>query len=164
MFLYENTTVLPRAYLVGNFEVSANDLDALTRMRTGAFDPHTTVLLNEAPALKPENDESAQATLQKYSRHDIVVETQSASPQILVVSDNYYPIGWQAYVDEAPVKTLRANHAFRAVEVPAGKHRVAMRYASGAYTAGAFTSLGALTLIVGLIALGLRASKNDLQN
>ena len=164
LFIYENTTVLPRAYLVGNYEVSANDLDALTRMRTADFDPHTTALLDEAPAVKPEHDASASAALQKYSPHEIAVETQSVSPQILVVSDNYYPIGWQAYVDDALVKTLRANYAFRGVEVPAGKHRVALRYASSAYTAGAFTSLGALAVIAGLIALGWRKPKNDLQN
>ncbi len=164
LFVYENTSALPRAYLVGQYEVMNNDLNALTRMRTGDFDPHQTVLLAEAPQLTPAADSTAHAELQKYSLHEIVVETQSASPQILVLSDNYYPICWQAFVDGQPVKTLLANYAFRGVEVPAGKHRVEWRYSSGAFNAGLLLSLGALVVIAGLLVFGWRKSKNDLQN
>ncbi len=164
LFIYENTTALPRAYLVGTHEVIANDLDALTHIRSGRFDPHQSVLLKEAPQNAPAPDSTAQATLVKYSLHEIVVETQSSSPQILVLSDNYYPIGWHAYVDGQPAQTLLANYAFRGVEVPAGKHRIEWRYASTAYTMGLFISLGALAVIVGMLVIGWRKSKNDLHN
>jgi hypothetical protein len=164
LFVYENTTALPRAYLAGKFEVIKNDLDALTRLRSGEFDPHQTVLLAEAPQTAPAADTSAHAELLKYSFHEIIVETQSAAPQILVLSDNYYPICWQAFVDGRPAKTLLANYAFRGVEVPPGKHRVEWRYASRAFDRGTWLSLGALFVIVGLIALGGRKSKKDLQN
>ena len=164
LFIYENTTVLPRAYLVGKHEVIGNDLDALTRLRRGDFDPHQTVLLNTAPKTTPAPDSTAQATLVKYSLHEIVVETQSSSPQILVLSDNYYPIGWHAYLDGQPVETLLANYAFRGVEVPDGKHRVEFRYASRAFAAGTGLSLGALAVIAALLLIGWRKSKNDLHN
>jgi len=163
LFIYENTTVLPRAYLVGQFEVVNDDLSALTRLRGGDFDPHQTVLLKEAPGLAPMPDSAAQAVLQKYSLHEIIIETQSASPQILVLSDNYYPVCWQALVDDQPVKTLLANYTFRAVEVPAGRHRVRFHYSSSALAAGTFTSISALVVTLGLILLGWRKSKNDLQ-
>lgn len=164
LFIYENTTVLPRAYLVGKHEVIGNDLDALTRLRRGDFDPHQAVLLNAAPESTPVPDSAAQATLVKYSLHEIVVETQSSSPQILVLSDNYYPIGWHAYLDGQPVKTLLANYAFRGVEVPDGKHRVEFRYASRAFATGTGLSLGALAVIAALLIIGWRKSKNDLHN
>lgn len=163
LFIYENTTALPRAYLVGKHEVIENDLDALTHVRSGRFDPRQSVMLKETPQNAPASDSTAKATLVKYSLHEIVVETQSTSPQILVLSDNYYPIGWHAYVDDQPAKTLLANYAFRGVEVPAGKHRIAWRYASAAYNLGLLISLGALAVIVGMLISGWRKSKNDLQ-
>jgi uncharacterized membrane protein YfhO len=36
--------------------------------------------------------------------------------------------GWRASVDGEPVPMLRADVAFRAVQVPAGRHRVSLVY------------------------------------
>jgi uncharacterized membrane protein YfhO len=45
----------------------------------------------------------------------------------MVTTDAYYP-GWRAYVDGVRTPIYRANIAFRAIEVPAGEHRVVYRY------------------------------------
>ena len=46
----------------------------------------------------------------------------------VVVSDCLVP-GWSATVDGADAPLLRADYAFRAVPVPAGRHVVVLRYA-----------------------------------
>lgn len=159
MVIYENTTVLPRAYLVGEYEHVASDRVALARLRAGDFDPHRTVLLSEKPARAPQPDATAQASIIKYELHEIAVETVSQFPQILVLSDNYYPICWRAFVDGQPVKLLRANHAFSAVEIPPGKHVVEFRYSSRAMMMGTMTSVSALLFALACLGLGWRKQR-----
>jgi hypothetical protein len=155
--IYENLTVLPRAYLAGEYAVEADPVAALTRLRTGpdasrkGFDPHHQVLLNEAPELQPQPDAEATAQITKYDFHHVVIAAQSSSPQMLVLSDNYYPVGWQAYVDNQPVKTYRANYCFRAISLPAGAHQVEFRFHSNAFTRGLWISLAAFVAAVALL-------------
>jgi len=159
--IYENPTVLPRAYLVGEFEVQAEPVAALMRLRAGpeqGFDPHRRVLLTEKPDLVPQPDSTASAQTQRYDYHHIQIATKSLAPQMLVLSDNYYPApaGWQAYIDNQPVKTYRANYCFRAISVPAGTHQVEFRFHSRAFTLGLWTSLTALVIGMALLVVERR--------
>jgi uncharacterized membrane protein YfhO len=47
-------------------------------------------------------------------------------------------------VDGQTVPLLRANHAFQAVAVPAGRHELVLRYRDRAFQLGAVLSLGTL--------------------
>jgi len=181
LYLYENKTCLPRAYLVGQYDVQTDPVATLTRLCSGldengeGFDPHRRVLLNEAPLFTPRRgqnyfadpfyftpkpDSSASAQIQRYDFHHIAIETKSQFPQMLVLSDNYYPepAGWQAYIDNQPVKTYRANYCFRAVAVPAGHHQVEFRFHSRAFTLGLWTSLVALVVGITLLFVERRRS------
>ena len=163
--IYENPTVLPRAYLVGEYEVQTAPIAALTRLRNGpapngqGFDPHRRVLLNETPEMTPQPDSTASAQIKQYDFHRVAIEIKSRSPQILVLSDNYYPepAGWQAYIDNQPAKTYRANYCFRAVCVPAGDHQVEFRFHSRAFARGLWVSLAAL--VVGIVLLFVERKK-----
>lgn len=62
----------------------------------------------------------------KPGRIEIDVDTAVAG--VVVLNDIYYP-GWVAEIDGEPVPVLRADVLFRAVEVPAGRHRVVFRFA-----------------------------------
>ena len=48
----------------------------------------------------------------------------------------YYPSGWTATLDGKPVDVLRSDYVLRAVEIPAGKHRLEMHYQPETYQAG----------------------------
>jgi len=164
--IYENPAVLPRAYLVGEFEVQTEPVAALMRLRAGpeqGFDPHRRVMLTEKPDIAPQPDSSANAQIQQYDFHHISIATKSASPQMLVLSDNYYPepAGWQAYIDNQPVKTYRANYCFRAVSVPAGNHQVEFRFHSRAFTRGLWTSLAALVAGITLLFVERRYRRDN---
>lgn len=72
-----------------------------------------------------------------------------------IVSELWYP-GWTAEVDGREVIVRRANAAFRAVEVPAGKSRIVFRYEAPGLRAGSWLSgLTLLVLVAGTVA-GLR--------
>jgi len=77
---------------------------------------------------------------------------QLARPGFLVLSDSHDP-GWRARLDGEPVEILRANWAFRAVPVPAGRHVVELCYAPASFRRG--VALAAAALVLGVVpALG----------
>ena len=63
---------------------------------------------------------------------------------------------WQARVSGQPTKILRANHGFQAVIVPAGEHRVELRYVDRTFLTG--VALSSITVVV-LLILGWRCRK-----
>jgi hypothetical protein len=63
------------------------------------------------------------------------VKVNSEQAGLLVLADPWYP-QWRARVDGRGVPILRANHGFRAVEVPAGSHEVVFSYFDWALLVG----------------------------
>jgi uncharacterized membrane protein YfhO len=55
------------------------------------------------------------------------LQVDAKADSVLVVSDTNYP-GWEAELDGVATPILRANLAFRGVAVPAGSHRVVMKF------------------------------------
>ena len=70
--------------------------------------------------------------------------------RVLVLSDLYHP-GWRATVDGTPVPVRRANHALRAVTVPAGVHRVVIDYAPASIRTGTAVSLLGLMALAAMV-------------
>ena len=157
----ENRRALPRAWLVGETE-SVDGEEALRRIGgVGGkeFDPRRTALMEVAPAELPAltnaalAPESTDARITLYEPNRIVFETHAAVPTALVVAEIFYP-GWEASLDGAPARIHLTNFVMRGVVLPAGAHRVEMRYRAPAARNGAIIS--ALTLLL-LIGLTLRA-------
>jgi hypothetical protein len=87
--------------------------------------------------------------------HKVDFEVETPARALVVVAQAYYR-NWRAYVDDQPVPLWRANYAFQALEVPAGRHRVRLAYEDHAFRVGAVVSMSALALC----AVGWRASRN----
>ncbi|MFY9552896.1 MAG: YfhO family protein, partial [Thermoanaerobaculia bacterium] len=64
--------------------------------------------------------------------------------------------GWKAALDGREIPAVSYNHAFLGFRVPAGRHRLVLRYASGAFRAGAAVSLVSLGLALALLLRGRR--------
>ncbi len=143
--IYENTDALPRAYLVHHAEVVADRHAAMERLRRPGFDFRTSVLLEEAPAtpLPGEPVPFEPAEVLEYRSNRVCLQATTEAPALLVLTDTFYP-GWKASVDGRPTKIYAANAAFRAVEVPAGVHRIEFSYEPWAFRLGAGISLLAL--------------------
>jgi uncharacterized membrane protein YfhO len=67
-----------------------------------------------------------------------------------VLLDSYAP-GWRAEVDQEPTPIYVANHAYRAVVVPAGRHHVTFSYAPPSLPLAIAISTGAGLVVMGLI-------------
>jgi hypothetical protein len=122
--------------------------DAKTDLRQIAFLPpesKTAVLVTHEP--------SARATDIKVANLTISFQVETPSACLTTVAQTHYPC-WRAYVDGEPTKLFRANYAFQAVIVPAGTHRIELRYVDLPFKAGGVLSLFG---IAGCIVLWLRS-------
>ena len=76
---------------------------------------------------------------------------------LVVIADTFYP-GWVATVDGSREPIHAADVAFRAVAVPAGEHRVTLRYRPVSFRLG----LGLFVIALGaLAAIALRGRRGD---
>src|SRR5260370_28069842 len=60
--------------------------------------------------------------------------------------------GWRPYVDNRGVKRLRENECFLAVYVPAGTHRLRLRYLPQSFVVGRAITLLTLALVAAILA------------
>jgi hypothetical protein len=145
---------LPGAYVVHAERAGADPGAVLAAVLDPAFDPRREVVLGDPVAASPAAP--AADDVRRVSRRlsSLEVEAHLAAPGVLVVLEAFDP-GWRATVDGAEAKVLRANGLFRAVRLPAGRHRVAFEYRPRS------AALGAALTLLGLAGagagLGLRA-------
>jgi hypothetical protein len=131
----------PRAWVAAGVRVAADE-DALEVLLAPSFDPATEIVL---PAGERRRPGAGRARVATYLANRVVVDVETDVDAHLVLADTWYA-GWSATVDGRPATVLRANLAFRAVPVPAGRHRVEMRYRPASALAG--LAISAVTAVV----------------
>ncbi|HET6892568.1 MAG TPA: YfhO family protein [Pyrinomonadaceae bacterium] len=152
--IFENTRVLPRAWLASSVEVLREN-DILETIRTSrlpngnVWDPRRTVLVENANEFNPEiaEDPSASAAVIDHQPTRVQIRTTSAAPSFLVLSENFYP-GWHAYVDGESTEILRVNYNLRGLQLREGEHVVEFVYRPYSVLIGVVISI--LT-VVGLV-------------
>ncbi len=152
--VYENTRVLPRAFIVPHAVPLPARTDVMAALRSADFRDTVFVEGYEPPAGRaPASTPFHPATVEEYTPNRVRVRVGGHAPGWLVLADAWYP-GWVCTVDGAAVPVYRADYLFRAVPVPAGTHEVTFRFDPPSYRVGRRISLLALALVaaVGLLA------------
>ncbi len=151
----ERQNYRPRAWMCYNAKVVPADRTE-NFMRNNAVDYSRTVLLEEQPEVNLSASVSTIANLkvecEEYSANEMIYEVETDKAGILCFSEVYYP-AWKAYIDGEKTKIHRSNYSQRAVEVPAGKHTVKMKYQSAAYSTGKWITIISIIVAVGLFAV-----------
>ena len=98
-------------------------------LAAGAVDPRRTALLEtDPPPLAPARNSAADVvTFETREPDRLLLRTRTDAPGLLLLSESEDP-GWTAEVDSKPAPVLVADHALRAVPLPAGEHVVELRY------------------------------------
>ncbi|MDE2825371.1 MAG: YfhO family protein [Gemmatimonadota bacterium] len=164
-YLYRNETALPRAFLVDSVRVIAVKEAIFEAMRDPAFSPGDYAILEKPAAerLGPLGDSSVEITL--HTPHRIEIEVDAAAPCLLVLSEIYYPAGWQATIGSEPAEIHKTNYVLRSVVVPEGRHEVVMTFEPLSFTAGHLVSrVASMLVLVGLIAAGAMSIRKTLKN
>ncbi len=162
MRIYENTEAVPNAYIVTRINFAKSKDEALEKLLAPDVNWFNAAVIESQSAetgRSMERTEANQLALsfpyarvgsaelyRRGSNHQLVF-TDSADPGYLIVTEQWFP-GWNATLDGNSVPILKANHAFRAVEIPAGKHTVEFRYLPVPFLLGCLlTVMMVLTLI-----------------
>src|SRR5215813_8265439 len=162
--ILRNSRALPRAWLVTE-AVAVTDIEAWEAIRgksSRPFDPRRTALLElepgKMPALsgRPLSDDSY-VRIDAYEPNRLALETKTDQPAVLVVSEMHYP-GWVATLDGVKTSIHNTDYLLRGVVVPAGTHRVEMRYRAPGARNGAIISIFTLLLIGALAVHAKRKS------
>jgi hypothetical protein len=144
-----NNGYFPRAYLVANARFFDTYEGMLAYMKAGQFDPAREVLLQGDSAMARQvahGGAPGSTWLVDHTPHRVLIGAEIKHPCYLVLSDVYYP-GWKVFVDDVEVKLLRANYAFRAVEVGPGTHSLRMEYVPFHFRIGLIFSAAGIALV-----------------
>jgi uncharacterized membrane protein YfhO len=90
-----------------------------------------------------------------FTTQTVDAEVEAAEPSLVVVAQTYYH-NWRVTIDGQPAPLLRANVAFQAVQVPAGKHRLHFFYQDRAFQIGVTISGMAWLVCLGALLAGKR--------
>ncbi|MEJ2151396.1 MAG: hypothetical protein P8Y29_00250 [Gemmatimonadota bacterium] len=151
--VYARQAASPRTWVVHDAVPIDDVADARARLLDPSFDPLRSAILTaeeERPAL---GQGGAGSSIAKWVTRDtdrLVIDAQLAADGLLVMSEIYHPY-WRATIDGEPTPVLQTDIALRAVAVPAGRHRIEMRFNDPFVTYGRWGSLGGLALWLGLL-------------
>lgn len=156
LLTYENAGALPRAWFVGKTSIVQQSEDALQQMNSREFNPAAIAILEKPLSETIGMPDSAwSVSMTEYKSREIKLQTKTSAPGLLVLSEIYYPAGWNAYVDGKPTEIFRTNYILRSIVVPAGAHEVVFKFEPRFYEIGYILSHAGWAVAIGCIAFGL---------
>jgi len=150
--VFENRTVLPRAFLVpaSGARVISDESAQLARVSDAAFEPAAEVVVGSAADIggssggAPAADrQAAPPRVLERGIQSIRVRVDAPQAGVLVLSQAYYP-GWVAAVDGRETPALRVDFGLAGVAVAPGPHEVLFRYAPRYLRIGAMLTIASL--------------------
>jgi hypothetical protein len=151
---------MPRAFCVERIRSVGSSRDALREVLTPAFDPEAYAVVEGQVAQPPRGAGSAEVT--SYGVNHVEVRVEASEPTFLVVSDLLMP-GWEAFLDGEKAQLYKTNFMFRGVSVPAGAHKVRMRYSDPGLALGLKIGVGCAIVMLGMGAPSLWRGVNSLR-
>ena len=104
---------------------------------------------------------TSSVSLVQYAPEGSTYEVSTANGGLMVLSEVHYPVGWTATVDGQEVPLVRANYLLNAIEVPAGRHEVQMRFEPAGMTSARVLSMAGSLLWVLLMGASLVLGRRE---
>jgi len=146
----------PRYFVTSDYVVMPPGaaLEALGDARPGV------VILEQRPSFEPSAGAPIVPRVVRFDPNEVELDVDTPRAGLLYCSESLMK-GWTATVDGRETPFLHADFAFRAIEVPAGRHRVRLRYRPPGLMAGLLLSAaGVIAMAVGLTRPARRESES----
>lgn len=130
--LYRNDHSLPRTWFVPTVNVLPDEKAVVTYLNHPDFDPSQMALTSE----KPERlyfSTDAIVSITNYTPNQIDLTAVCQDSAFMVLSEAYYPVGWQATIAGEPTHIYQVNHVLRGIVIPPGEHDICFQFAPKSY-------------------------------
>jgi len=154
--LIPNSDAFGPCWLVKNVKIVANRVDAILALgNTNLKDTAIIELAFSKNVIQPQRDSASFIRMTKYDNDAIEYEANCNGPQFAVFSEVYYPLGWNAYIDEKKSIYFNTNYILRGLSIPTGKHTVRFVFEPASVKKGKSISFIASIFIALFLAGGL---------
>ncbi|MBF0576716.1 hypothetical protein [Dysgonomonas sp. GY617] len=151
----QNPYAMGNAWFVDNYIFADNadkEIEALNTLDVGSTAIVDKRFENQLSGFTIVPDSTATIELTEYKPNTLKYKSSAKSEQLAILSEMYYPNGWEAYIDGKPATHFCADWTLRAIRVPAGEHEIEFKFEPHSYnTARAIASASSGILILLLI-------------
>jgi len=134
---------------VPNADAEMNALDSTHLKDLAIVDKRYQSQIKEPPVW----DSSAYIKLKQNLNDKIDYVFHSTTPQFAVLSEVYYPLGWDAFIDGKKADYVKTDYVLRGMYVPAGDHEIEFRFEPQSYYTGrTITIIANILVFLSLIA------------
>ncbi len=122
-----NAWFVAEVKMVKNADEEIKALDKFDPLQVAFVDVRFT---EQIKATKMMIDSANKIKLIDYKPNNLIYQSNTKTPQIAVFSEIYYRggIDWKAYIDGVEAPHFRANYVLRAMNVPAGSHKIEFKF------------------------------------
>ena len=136
---------------VDNADEEMDALDSTHLKDTAVIEKKFQPMIKQSPAW----DSSAYIKLKQNLNDKIDYTFHSATPQFAVLSEVYYPLGWDAYIDGKKADYVKTDYVLRGMYVPAGDHQIEFRFEPKSYSIGRTITIIANGLVYLLLIIAI---------
>ena len=157
----QTNNVLPNEYAFGNAWFTGNIISVKSPEKELAatcrlMNKNTTVMnTKKYNPLNFNYDTTATITLKTYRPNFLSYSVNNQNAGFAVFSEIYYPIGWQATVDDVPTEIKQVNYVLRGLEIPANSKEIIFEFKPPAYFIGNKITAAFSTTVLVILTLGL---------
>lgn len=146
-YLYENTSVLPKIWIVKNTESIKDPIQAVKRLKEPDFDYKNTAIVSDTK--KPFTEEKAEIT--NFKSDNGTIEFKSKGDGVAVLSFQYLP-EWRGYIDNKETQIYPVNYGLMGITLPQGDHQVLLKYQPRSFKIGLIISLISAIVLISITA------------
>lgn len=126
-----NPAAAGNAWLVSSYEIVPDADTEISRLKD--FNPQEKAFIHkefetQLAGLNLQKDSIGSIALTQYHPDRLTYQFKANSEQLVLFSEMWYDKGWKAYIDDKETPLIRANYVLRALRVPAGEHRIELKF------------------------------------
>ena len=146
-----NGNALGNAWFVESYRIAENADEEISLVNS--FTPSREALIDKSfrHLLTKESyqaDSAGRIELTSYKANELIYDFASASDQLVVFSEIFYPAGWKSYIDGKELPHFKTDYVLRGMEVPAGDHEIIFRFEPESYRNGTRISFASSLLLI----------------
>ncbi|MCZ2357152.1 MAG: YfhO family protein [Bacteroidia bacterium] len=124
---YGNAWICEKVIIVPTPDAALDTLDGVNSMFTAIVEQKDAAITQHfSQDTVDYNNEYIK--IQNHDNHKLTYLYHSPKTRFVTFSEVYYPKGWKAFIDEKEVPIIHTNFVLRGLVIPAGDHKIEMRF------------------------------------